>query len=37
MNDDRYGHTATMLMNGKVLVTGGRNSSEFLSATELYS
>ncbi|CAF1238732.1 unnamed protein product [Adineta steineri] len=35
MTDSRYGHTESVLSNGKVLVTGGVNSN-FLSSVELY-
>ena len=36
MNTARRGHTAILLLDGKVLVTNGVNSSEILSSTELY-
>src|SRR5262249_57359896 len=36
MSAGRNGHTATLLPNGKVLVTGGYNSSGYLSSAELY-
>src|SRR5262249_29852764 len=39
LNIPRYGHTGTLLPNGKVLVAGGRNGnspSNFLSSAELY-
>jgi len=32
----RNGHTATLLPNGQVLVTGGQNASETLATAELY-
>ena len=32
----RYSHTATLLVNGKVLVAGGQNSYGYLSSAELY-
>lgn len=32
----RYNHTATLLQNGRVLVTGGISSSDVLGSTELY-
>jgi hypothetical protein len=35
MNEGRYGHTATLLPGGKVLVTGGFGSV-LLSSAELY-
>ncbi|CAF1561813.1 unnamed protein product [Adineta steineri] len=35
MNNGRYWHTASVLLNGKVLVTGGRGNS-FLNSVELY-
>ncbi len=33
----RYGHTATVLQNGMVLITGGRSNSGFLASAELYN
>jgi N-acetylneuraminic acid mutarotase len=36
MNYTRYGHTASVLTNGKVLVTGGQNSGGYLNSAELY-
>jgi len=36
LNTARAGHTATLLPGGKVLVAGGRGSSEILRSTELY-
>lgn len=36
MTSGRQGHTASMLANGKVLVTGGYNGASYLSSTELY-
>ncbi len=32
----RYGHTATMLPDGKVLIVGGKNASSVLSSAEIY-
>lgn len=36
MNHERAGHTATLLTDGNVLVTGGFDSNGFLSSAELY-
>ncbi|CAF5070903.1 unnamed protein product, partial [Rotaria sp. Silwood1] len=36
MNDARSDHTASVLRNGKVLVTGGFNYSLYLNSAELY-
>jgi hypothetical protein len=36
MVNPRYNHTATLLPNGKVLVTGGLNGSTALNSAELY-
>jgi hypothetical protein len=36
LNTGRYGHTATRLNNGKVLIAGGTNNSTALSSAELY-
>jgi len=36
MSVARYLHTATLLPNGKVLIAGGGNDTEFLSSAELY-
>ena len=36
LNIGRWGHTATLLTNGKVLVTGGYDNINYLSSAELY-
>src|SRR6266446_7550324 len=36
LNAARYGHTATLLPNGKVLVVGGQNDTNYLANAELY-
>jgi hypothetical protein len=37
MTTQRAQHTATLLADGRVLVTGGRNSSDYLKSTDIYS
>src|SRR5262249_10298285 len=37
MNVARYEHTATILANGQVLVSGGANDTAILSSAELYN
>ena len=37
MNDGRYSHTASLLLDGTVLITGGQsNNTQYLNSTELY-
>ncbi|MGK3992637.1 kelch repeat-containing protein [Sorangium sp. So ce1024] len=36
MSGGRYGHTATLLANGKVLVVGGYDGADYLASAELY-
>jgi N-acetylneuraminic acid mutarotase len=37
MNEARYGHTATRLSNGKVLITGGKDVQDFeMNSAEIY-
>src|SRR4029453_1631752 len=36
MNTPRVNHTATLLLNGKVLVAGGYNAGTILNSAELY-
>jgi hypothetical protein len=36
MNTTRYGHTASVLINGTVLVSGGSGSGGYLNSAELY-
>jgi N-acetylneuraminic acid mutarotase len=37
LNEARAGHTATLLPNGQVLVTGGENAAGFLASAELFN
>ena len=37
LNTPRAGHTATLLPNGQVLVSGGENATGFLAGAELYN
>jgi hypothetical protein len=37
MSDQRYGHTATLLTNGQVLIAGGDNGSATISSADLYA
>jgi hypothetical protein len=37
LNQTRYGHTATLLPTGTVLVAGGQNDTSYLASAELYS
>jgi uncharacterized repeat protein (TIGR01451 family) len=36
LNTARFGHTAVLLSNGRVLVSGGQNLDSFLSSSELF-
>jgi len=36
MTTTRYGHTMTLLANGKVLIAGGYDNSSYLSSAEIY-
>jgi hypothetical protein len=36
MLSPRYGHAATLLSNGKLLLNGGSNVHDHLSTTEIY-
>jgi TATA-box binding protein (TBP) (component of TFIID and TFIIIB) len=36
MTFDRFGHTATSLLSGKILIAGGRNMDQFLTSCEIF-